>query len=173
MQIKELYASLRGSPVFMAKQVVASGGDSGSGTHSSETIRPLTDVVTVAGVPEISGASLSNPYISLPSGEYRVHAVFPFFNCGFMITEMKDGTTTLLKSTTGQSGSSCGYPCVVNGRFSLSSPSTLIHFTHHWDDVFNVSVNNLGAVQLLGNGDPEVYATVTIWKTDETRRITA
>jgi len=159
------FSGVFGNRLLQLREQKVSGQDAASRTNGAWTKHTL-DIASVSG--EISGASLSNSIISLPSGTYWCDGYVVFYFSGN--NAIGRGTARLRNTTAGTtlvngsqflasasaSTSSNITQTQMSGRFTLGSTSNL--------ELQYYQTGCLTPANFSAAGENNIYAELNIWK---------
>ena len=151
-----------GAGYLLVREERAKGTDGGAATGGATVARTLNTVVANT----IPGAGLSNNQITLPAGTYRINAWAQAGNVNCHRASFHNVTDSALaiqgmglNATGSIQGDAISTISHVLGRITLPGPRTfeLRHYTE-------LTLAGTGLGTAVGNGGPEIYASVEIIK---------
>lgn len=146
---------------MLARDIKATGLDGGPTTASTWTKRSLP---ASPEVNKISGASVAASVLTLPDGEYMIHALCPQYQIGFGQARLRnttDSVTQVLGSsiasatTSGTTSSS-----IISGTFTVSGGPKTFEIQHWASNT--VAAHGLG--RAANSGESEIYTILEIWR---------
>lgn len=143
-------------PYIKITNTQISGTDGGTATLGAWRTIPLN----TKDIDTSSIATLSSNQISIPSGNYIINAICPFYQTSFGQTRLYNITdsSTIFIGTNGISTTTVSFLSYIMGRFTISGTKT-IEFQYQVSAT--QSTNGLGRACNFGS---EIYATIELIK---------
>jgi hypothetical protein len=147
-----------GTALLHVRNEQSSGAAGGTFTSGAWRTRTLNTTRTN----EISGASLGSNQITLPAGDYIIHASATAQGVGDNVVKIRNttaGSDIIIGMPTGEGSANVNQNSHVRGKFTLGV-SSVLELQHRCDSTRSTD----GFGKALTYGVVEVYSDVMIWK---------